>query len=245
MGEETAGAADAGLHLVENQQQAVLVAQLAQAAQALRRHRTHAALALDRLDQDGGGLGTDGRLQRGMITERHLVEALDLRAEAFKILLLAAGRDRGQRAAVEGAFESDDAETFGVAPDRVILAGHLDRAFERLGTRIGEEHLVGEGGIGQPPGQSFALGDPVEVRCVPDLGGLLGEPGHEVRVGMAERVHGDPGPEIKVAIAVLGHQPGPLASLENQVGSREGRQKRGGGVLGDRARMGHRVAPLG
>ena len=92
MGEQLAGAADAGLHLVEDQEQAVLVAELAQAAQALRRHGADAALALDRLDQDGAGLGRDRRLQRLVIAERDLVEALDLRAEAFEILLSARRR---------------------------------------------------------------------------------------------------------------------------------------------------------
>ena len=37
------------------------------------------------------------------------------RAEAFEIFLLAAGRERRQRAAVEGAFEGDDADALRMA----------------------------------------------------------------------------------------------------------------------------------
>ena len=51
-GEHAAGAADARLHFVEDQQDAVLVAQRAQAGEeAVGRHDV-AAFALDRLDQD-------------------------------------------------------------------------------------------------------------------------------------------------------------------------------------------------
>ncbi len=108
--EEAAGAAHAGLDLVEDQKQPVLVAKLAQVAQVFQRHGPDAALALDRLDQDRGGLRRDRRLKRLAVAERHLVEALDLRPEAFQVFLLAAGGDGRERAAVEGALERDDAE---------------------------------------------------------------------------------------------------------------------------------------
>ena len=123
-GEQRAGAAHAGLDLVEHQQQAVLVAEGAQVLQALRRHRPDAALALDRLDQDGGGLGADRGVQRLVVAERHDVEARQQRIEAFDQLLAAGGgRDAGHGPAVEGALEGDDAVTLGRAAGRRSSGG--------------------------------------------------------------------------------------------------------------------------
>ena len=51
---------------------------------------------------------------------------------------------RRQRAAVEAAFEGDDAIALGMAVRRLVLAHHLDDAFHRLGAGVGEEHRVGK-----------------------------------------------------------------------------------------------------
>jgi hypothetical protein len=118
MGEEAAGAADAGLHLVEHQEQLVLVAQFAQAPQERRRHHPHAALALDRLDQDRRGFRTDGRFDRLEVAERNLVEARHHRAEPFQVFFLAAGGEGRERTPVEGAFERNDAVTLGPGAGR-------------------------------------------------------------------------------------------------------------------------------
>ena len=224
IGEQPPGAPETGLHLVEDQQQAVLVAQLAQAAQEGRRRNAHAALALDRLDQDGGGLRPDGLLDRIEIAERDLVEALDRGAEAFEILLVAGRRDGRERAAVEGALEGDDAVALGLARRRLIFARHLDRAFERLGAGIREEHRVGKARLAQPIGQPLAFRNAVQIRDVPDLLGLLGERLDQMRMGMAERVDGDARGEIEVALAIGREQPSALAPLESEVDARVSRQ---------------------
>ena len=105
MREQLAGAPDAGLDFVEDQQQLVLVAERPQAAQESGGNDAHAALALDRLDHDGPGGGRDGALRGFEVGDGDLVEAFDLGAEALDIFGLAAGGERRQRAAMEGAFE--------------------------------------------------------------------------------------------------------------------------------------------
>ena len=157
VGEQFAGAAHAGLHLVEDQQQAVLVAKFAQRPQERGLDHAHAALAHDRLDHDRRGLGADGALHRVEIGERHLIEAVDRRAETFEIFLLPGGGERRQRAAVEGALESDDPVAFRKAVGEVVFARHLDRAFHRLGAGIAEEDEVGEACFAQPLGQRVRL----------------------------------------------------------------------------------------
>ena len=109
VGEQLAGAAHAALHLVEDQQQAVLVAELAQRLEELRRHGAHAALALHRLDQDRRGLRADRALDRFEVAERRPDRSLRPAGRSLRdISALPAGGDGRERAAVERAFEGDD-----------------------------------------------------------------------------------------------------------------------------------------
>ena len=51
----------------------------------------------------------DGSLNGADVAGSDMVEAVDGRAEALEMLGLAAGRDGGERPAVEGALEGDEA----------------------------------------------------------------------------------------------------------------------------------------
>jgi hypothetical protein len=107
----------------------------------------------------------------------------------------------------------------------MVLSRHLDRSFERLGARIGEEHHVREGVVDKALRQTLAFGNAEQVRGVPHLAGLPGERPDEVRMGVAERIHGDAGAKIEVAFALVGEEPHALASLEDEIGARIGRQQ--------------------
>src|SRR4029078_1144626 len=84
IGEQRPGAGDAGLHLVENQHEAMLVAESAQSRKKTRRRNADAALTLDRLDQNAGRLRSDGALVRLDVAKRDLIEAVARRTKPFE-----------------------------------------------------------------------------------------------------------------------------------------------------------------
>ena len=107
VGVELPGARDAALHLVEHQHQIMLVAGRAQPRQELVRRRADAALALDRLDQEAGGILVDRRQRRVEIVELDHLEARQQRREAVDHLRLVGRADRRHRPPVEGVREGD------------------------------------------------------------------------------------------------------------------------------------------
>src|SRR5581483_1958502 len=195
------------------------------------RRATYTAFALDRLNQDAGSVRTDRLLHRLDVAMRHLVEAVHRRTEAIEVFGRAGRGERRQRAAVEGAFEGDDAVAFGMALGGMMLARHLDHAFHRLRAGIAEEDVVGKALLAQPGGELFAVGAPEQVRHVPELGRLLLQRLDEMRMGMAQRVHRDARGEIEIALAIRRDQPGALAALKGEIGPGEnGKQVRRGAV---------------
>ena len=76
------------------------------------------------------------------------------RREAVAHLGLVGGADRAQRAAVEGVGEGDQLVLLGPAVMMVVAARGLDRAFDRLDARIGEEDGVGEGEVDRAAARS-------------------------------------------------------------------------------------------
>jgi hypothetical protein len=134
IGEPGAGAAEPGLHLVEDEEHAVRIADPAQAGDEARGRHDDARLPLDRLDQHGSGLARDRALDRGEIAERHGTESRRERSEAVAVIGLGRKRGDGRRAAVEIAVGDDDFRAIArdaldpIAP----AARRLDRGLDRL-----------------------------------------------------------------------------------------------------------------
>ena len=137
-----AGPAGARLDLVGDQQDPVLVADLAQALEEAVLGDDVAALALDRLDDDRRDLVGRGELVEQDLVEpaqvldpavRRVEDARQQRPEAGVVLRLRGGqRDRAVGPAVERAEERDD-----VRPLRRV-AGELDRGLDDLGAGVAE-----------------------------------------------------------------------------------------------------------
>ena len=141
IGEELAGAADAGLDLVEDQQQALVVAQLAQGAQEFRRRpaRTPPSPCIGSIIM-AAVCGPIAAFSAARSPSGTWSKPGMLGAEAFEIFLIARRRRCAAiGAAVKGAFEGDDVEALGMAADELVAPRHLDGEFDRLGARIGEE----------------------------------------------------------------------------------------------------------
>ena len=217
-----AGPAHPGLDLVGDQDDPVLVAQLAQPAQEGGRGGEVAALALDRLDHDGGDvlrgdLAAEDRLAQvlelgGAIPAGRFAPAADARErrvmdhrqqwpEAGPLLDLRVGQgERAHGAAVEAALERDDPR-----PMRVI-AGELDRALDRLGPRVREEDagLLGERRDPRQPLHELEVARLVEVGRgdVDEPIRLFLDRRAHLRMGMPGRADGDAGGEVEEAVAV-------------------------------------------
>ena len=222
--EHLAGAADAGLHLVEHEQDPVLVADLPQPLEEPVRRDEIAALALQRLDHDRRDF-----LRRHVALEQHadviedraaLVGAREQRAigvgigdvrdarhgrrESRLLRVLAGGqRQRAHRAAVEAAEERDDP-----LPARDV-ARELQRALDRFGAGLAEEAHAGlaeRHDRGEPFRERGHLLVPVVARDVQELRRRVLHGLDDPRVRVAGRADRDAGGEVEEAVAV--HVPG-------------------------------------
>ena len=153
-GEHLAGAGKAGLHLVGDQQDAVLVADLAQRRHEIARRLVEAALALHRLEDDRGNavridIGLEQLVERGERVrhrnamqrdrERRVEDVARHGTEADLVRHNLPGQGHAHEgAAVEAARKGDD----GLASSGV--AGDLDGVLDRLGAGGDEDGFLVE-----------------------------------------------------------------------------------------------------
>jgi len=133
VGEPLPGAADAGLHLVDDEQGAVRAGDLAGGGEVALGQRADPGLALDRLEHDRGDVVRHGRAQRLDVAERQVLDAAGQRLERLAVRRSVGQGERPQGASVEGALERQDPRAPGAA-------GDLEGALVGLGTGVGEEH---------------------------------------------------------------------------------------------------------
>jgi hypothetical protein len=138
-GEEFAGASEAGLHLVADEQRPILAAERLRAGQVLVARDVH-AVADDRLDDERGDVAAGERaLEGGQVVERDAHAVGEQRTEALAELVHAVDRERAVGESVIAALDVHDLGTLG------RVARELDRGLDRLRARVAEEHLLEPG----------------------------------------------------------------------------------------------------
>ncbi len=209
-GEELAGAAEAGLDFVAEQEDVVVVADLAELGEVAGGRDDDAGFALDRLYENGDGVAGDGGADGFGVTEGDLAEAGGKGAEAALVLGFGGEADDGDGAAVEVIGADEDLTlaggdaAHGLAPFAGGFEGGFDgfdagvhgqghvEAGEFVQVAVEEGELVvaeGAGGEGDALGLGDHGGEDAGVAVALVDGGVGGE---EIEVAVAFDV-GDPG----------------------------------------------------
>ncbi len=149
VGEPLAGAAEAGLNLIDEQESAGGVAEGAARGEELLADRVDATLALDGLDADGAEFaavaGGELLLEVVDVVEGDELDAGDQGIEGLAVLGFVGGRDRAHGAAMEAMLEREDLGSDGAtlgAEEFGVDAGELERRLPGLGARVAEEDAI-------------------------------------------------------------------------------------------------------
>ncbi len=200
---QVAGAPDAALHFVVNEQRVELVGQGAQPGEKGRRGRMDAALTLDRLHDDGADRGVHLVARTGQVVELGEAHA---RHQREKGILVFRARRRGQAAhgaAMKGVGEGQDVDLFVAAVGAPVAAGELERAFVRFGAAVTKVNAVGKARFTQELRQLRVGRRVIQVAHVKQPGRhALRHRLLDARIGVAQRIHGDAGHAVDVGAVV-------------------------------------------
>src|SRR5262249_24091145 len=141
-------ASKTGLDLVQDEEDAFLPGQGPKVLKELLIRGDDPALALDHLDEDGGGVVMDEFLHAVDIIEVGEDKAWQQRFQSFLVLHLAGGGNGAESPAMERTMETDDL-VFVLLLSPEIFPRELQGCLIGLSARITEEYLLGEGNIAE------------------------------------------------------------------------------------------------
>ena len=214
---QLAGSADARLHLVDDQQDVVFLAEGGNRLHILLVEDVHAALALHDLQHNGAGFFVDIVFEVVEVVGLGVFKALCKGKEVVVKNLLSCRGERGDGSAVEGVLEGDDLVVIGSVFVKAVFARDFNGAFVRLGAAVAEAYL----GKSRQAAQLF--GEVARLRAVEVVGHVLNGVclrAHRLcpaLVAVAEGVDADARADVEVALAVLVVGDDALAALKGDV----------------------------
>ena len=196
-GEQAAGAADAGLDLVHQQQPVLLPAQGGQGLDHGDLQGAQAALPLDEFYHDRAHvvprLGLDA-LQSGVGVAEGLVEG----EEIVVIALLPGGGEGGDGPPMEGAVQGENGAAALAVLVEAVLPGHFDHGLIGLGPGVAEKDLVHSAAGAQLLGQQGPGLGIKQIGDMPQLPNLLCNGGHPLGVAISQGINPDAAGKVDV-----------------------------------------------
>src|SRR6202171_101511 len=195
-GVEMTRPANPRLHLVEDQQQVLVVAPLSDRRQVLLGGRNDAGLTLHRLQEHCDSALVGGLLEGGDVVVFDVAKPRGHGKERLLVFGLTRGRDGGQGTAVKGLVGGDDVK----GPVAVLLAplaGYLEGAFVGLGAAVGIEDAALEPELVEPLGQLDLGAAVVEVTDMDRVFCLARHRLHQGRMVVTQHVDRDSGDEVQ------------------------------------------------
>ncbi len=217
VGKELAGSANAGLHLVHDQQNVVLFAERRDRLHIVFVEDVHAAFALHHLEHHGADALVDVVFEVVKVVRLGVFEALGKGEEVVVKNVLTGCRQRGDGSAVEGILEGDDHIAIGAVAVKAVFSCDFDRAFVRLGAAVAKADLGESRQLAERFGEVARLFAVKIVGHVLDGACLRGDGLEPAVVAVAQRVDADAGADVKIALAVLVIGDNALAAFERDV----------------------------
>ena len=205
-GAPLAGAAHAGLNLIDDEQCTGGAGECACLGEELLRERANAAFALNGFNEDGADVVGELGAQVGDVVEANELDAGNDGSEGLAVLRLVGCRDGAEGAAVEALLERKKLGADGLAfaaQQAGMGAGEFQRAFPGFGAGVGKEDAVEAGTLGETQSELGLALVIEEVRRVNELAALLGDGLFNRRMPVAERVDADAAEQVEVLRTVL------------------------------------------
>ena len=153
IGAPFAGAAHAGLNLIDNQQRSRGAGQRARLGEEFLRERAHAAFALNGFDENGADFIGEFGAQIGNVVELYKFDAGNDGSKGSRYFALCVVETGAEGAAVKALLKGEklraDLLAF-AAQESGVSASQLERALPGLGAGVSKEDAIQAGALGEP-----------------------------------------------------------------------------------------------
>src|SRR5258708_10703388 len=204
--EEAAGAAEATLNFIGDQQGAVLGGDCTSAIPEFFADWIDPPFALNGFKENSANGIVEFRFKIGDVVETHEFRARNNGREGQPVFFSGGDAESAEGPAMEGMFKREEAmlvrgrsrNFFGFAAKE---ACELHRTVNSLGPAVGKEDAIHAGPCGEFARKGTLIGVMKKIRKVDGTRGFTADYFHDARMRVAKRVHGDTAQKIEILLS--------------------------------------------